>query len=98
MLRSRGATDSARRFLAALADGTQAVAYLTPGLLRRAIDLEAQYADLELGLVDASVMAIAERHHLPILTFDFAHFRATQSAHGPWRLVISEEQLARAIA
>ena len=35
----------------------------------------------------------AERHDLPILTFDFRDFRATESARGPWRLVLSEEQL-----
>ena len=33
---------------------------MTPGLLRRAVELDVQYADLDLGLVDASVMAIAE--------------------------------------
>ena len=40
-------------------------------------------------------MAYAERHDLPILTFDFRDFRATESARGPWRLVLSEEQLER---
>jgi len=51
---------------------------------------------LDLGLVDTSIMAYAERHRLPILTFDFRDFRATSSSHGPWRLVLDEEQLARA--
>jgi hypothetical protein len=40
-------------------------------------------------------MAYAERHDLPILTFDFRDFRATSSTRGPWRLVLSEDQLAR---
>ena len=92
-----GAT-AARSFLRALADGAPSVAFLTAGLLARAAEIADQYADLDLGLVDASVMAIAERHDLPILTFDFAHFRASQSARGPWRLVISEQQLADVLA
>ncbi len=41
-------------------------------------------------------MAYAERHRLPILSFDFRHFRATTSAHGPWRLLLSEQQVTGA--
>jgi predicted nucleic acid-binding protein len=44
--------------------------------------------------VDASVMAIAERHELPVLTFDFAHFRATRPEGGHWRLVVDESRYA----
>jgi hypothetical protein len=29
-----------------------------------------------------------------VLTFDFAHFRATRAATGEWRLVVSEAQFA----
>ena len=64
--------------------------------MSRAVEIDAQYADLDLGLVDASVMAIAERHNLPVLTFDFAHFRATHPVHGHWRLVVNESQYAAA--
>lgn len=39
-------------------------------------------------------MALAERHGLPILTFDFAHFRATKPARGHWRLVVDEARYA----
>ena len=95
MLRSRVGPRSGRALLAAAAAGAHTPAFLSPGLLRRAAELDADYADLHLGLVDASIMAYAERHNLPILTFDFRDFRATSSAHGPWRLVLSEEQLAR---
>jgi hypothetical protein len=42
-------------------------------------------------------MAIAERHELPIFTFDFADFRATESASGPWRLAIDEDVFRREI-
>jgi len=87
---SRVGRRTARSFLHSVAGGTFEVAYLSAGLLRRAVELDNQYADLNLGFVDTSVMAIAERHELPILTFDFVDFRATESAAGPWRLAIDE--------
>jgi hypothetical protein len=55
-------------------------------LLRRAVEIDARFADLDLGLTDATVMALAERHDYPILTFDFEHFRAAAPPHGYWRL------------
>lgn len=97
LARARRGARAARAFLAALARGEHEVAFLTPGLLRRACEIDARYADLDLGLVDASVMAIAERHDLPILTFDFEHFRATAPASGHWRLVVDEEKYAAAV-
>lgn len=96
-VRTRLTGTAARRFVRAMADGEVSVAFLTPGLLRRAAEIDEQYADLGLGLVDASVMAIAERHDLPILTFDFEHFRATRPAEGNWRLVVDEETFAAAL-
>ena len=43
-------------------------------------------------------MAIAERHDLPILTFDFTDFRATESASGPWRLALEEHTYTKLVA
>jgi predicted nucleic acid-binding protein len=96
-LRRRLGPGPARRFLADLVRGEHSLAFLTPGLIERAAAIDARYADLGLGLVDTSVMAYAERHDLPILTFDFRDFRATESERGPWRLVLTEEQLQRAM-
>ena len=95
MLRARVGLESARRFLRAVAGGAHTAAFLSPGLLTRAAELDSDYADLDLGLVDTSIMAYAERHDLPIFTFDFRHFRATESRRGPWRLLVSEAQLRR---
>lgn len=37
--------------------------------------------------------AVTDRYHdLPILTFDFAHFRATAPARGYWRLLVEEKR------
>jgi predicted nucleic acid-binding protein len=98
MLRSRISSRAARAFARALVRGEHKAAFLTPGLLERATEIDQRYADLDLGLVDASVMAYAERHHLPVLTFDFKHFRTTAPATGHWRLVMDESQYARATA
>lgn len=82
---------AARTFFREVAGGTHEVAFLSAGLLRRAVELDTRYSDLDLGFTDTCLMAIAERHELPILTFDFADFRATESASGPWRLVLDEQ-------
>lgn len=96
LLRSRVSSRSARAFLRAVAAGEHTVAFLSSGLLRRAVEIDARFADLDLGFVDGCVMALAERMRLPILTFDFEHFRATRPARGFWRLVVDEGRYAEA--
>ena len=98
LLRARVGVETARSFLAALIRGEHTVHFLSPGLLRRAVEIDARFADLDLGLADAAVMAIAERHRLPVLTFDFEHFRATRPARGYWRLVVDEERYEESTA
>jgi predicted nucleic acid-binding protein len=98
LLRSRGADHAARAFLAAVSTGEHSIAYITPGLLRRAVEIDAQFADLRLGFVDATVMAVAEREELPVLTFDFRDFRAAPpERRRAWPLVIDEERYAQAV-
>jgi len=97
LLRGRVGPAAARLFIRALASGEHSVAFATPALLRDAADIDAQYANLDLGLVDGIVMAIAFQHRLPVLTFDFAHFRAAPSRSGAWRLVVDESQYAEAL-
>jgi predicted nucleic acid-binding protein len=97
LVRKRVGADAARRFLKNIAGGSHEVAYATAGLMRRAAELDRRYADLNLGVVDGCVMAIAERHDLPIFTFDFRDFRATESAAGPWRLAIDEHLYEREV-
>jgi uncharacterized protein len=97
LLRSRVGGHAARLFLAALAAEEHSVAFLTPALLRRATEIDARFADLDLGFTDAAVMALAERHDHPILTFDFEHFRAAPPPHGYWRLIVDESRYAEAV-
>lgn len=50
--------------------------------LRRAADLQEQYADLGLGVVDASVIALVERLGEPkVATLDQRHFRTVRPLH-----------------
>jgi hypothetical protein len=42
-------------------------------------------------------MAMAERERLPILTFDFGHFRASRPAVGFWRLIVDEARYRDAV-
>jgi len=94
LLRARVGPHAARLFLAALDAGEHQVLYLSSGVLRRAIEIDRRYGDLNLGIADATVMAVAEQRRLPILTFDFEHFRATRPPRGFWRLVVDEARYA----
>ena len=96
LLRARVGRRAAQSFLAAVAHGEHEVAYLSPNLLRRAVQLDRAFGDLDLGVVDGAVMALAERDRLPVLTFDFAHFRATRPERDFWRLVVDEARYADA--
>lgn len=62
-----------------------------PGIadLKRCRELQASYRDLALGVVDASVIALAERLGEPkVATLDQRHFRAVRPAHvAAFRLV-----------
>jgi hypothetical protein len=97
LVRARVGDHSARLLLSSISQGEHRVMFLTPGLLRRAVEIDALYAPLELGFTDAVVMACAERHDLPILTFDFRDFRATAPESGEWRLVVDESRYREAV-
>jgi predicted nucleic acid-binding protein len=96
LLRTRVHSMAARAFLAAVAAGEHEVRFMSPGMLQKAVEIDARHAGLDLGLADAAVMAIAEHENLPILTFDFRHFRATAPGTGYWRLVVHEGQFRAA--
>jgi uncharacterized protein len=81
-------------FLADLADGAFSVEYGRPVDLDRAHAIARKYRALRLGLVDAVVMAIAERlKSEAIATIDLRHFGAVSIAGSP-RLLPRDEQTA----
>ncbi len=48
----------------------------------RIVELTEQYLDLPLGIVDASVVALAERHHADVIaTLDQRHFSVVRPRH-----------------
>jgi predicted nucleic acid-binding protein len=67
-------------------------------LFADAVAIDRAYADLHLGLADASVMAFAAATGHPILTFDFTDFRAAPPrSGGSWPLVIDEARFALSV-
>ena len=80
---SIGAT-AARTFRRDVADGLFRVDWDGPADLARALELEERYADLALGLVDAVVMAMAERVSArAIATLDLRDFGAVELQGAP---------------
>ncbi|CAN5398500.1 MAG: type II toxin-antitoxin system VapC family toxin [Acidimicrobiia bacterium] len=75
LLRSRVGTLAARAFLADLLTGRYIWEPVGVSTLARAIELDRRHADLDLGLVDVTVVAVAESlNAAAILTLDVAHF------------------------
>jgi len=70
------------RYLRSLDNGAFALAPLTFADLHRMADLIDTYADLHLGTVDASVIALAERLGVTtIATLDWRHFTVVRPRH-----------------
>jgi len=71
-------------FINDLADGAWTVEYGEETDLQRARELDREYRDLRLGLVDSVVMALAERlRATAIVTLDLRHFGAVALAGNP---------------
>jgi uncharacterized protein len=89
LLRVRLGNRAVLRFLEGIRVGGYILEPLTPVDVNRCISLVQTYANLNLGIADASVIATAERLGTGrILTVDERHFRAIRSAKGaPFRLL-----------
>jgi len=69
-------------FVEDLESGAYRLVSLEPSDVSRAAELEQQYADLDLGFVDAAVIAICERlQEDKVATLDRRHFAAVRPAH-----------------
>ncbi|HEX7245677.1 MAG TPA: PIN domain-containing protein [Solirubrobacterales bacterium] len=69
-------------FLADVLEGAYSVEHPTQEDLERCHELQGKYADLALGVVDASVLAVVERLGEPKLaTLDRRHFSAVRPHH-----------------
>jgi predicted nucleic acid-binding protein len=69
-------------FVRALADGELSVEPVLDSDWSRISELMEQYLDLPLGMVDASVIALAERRNLDVIaTLDQRHFSVVRPRH-----------------
>ena len=75
--------------LGQVADGVYQIESFDAGDIARATEVLDQYADLDLGLADASLIVLSERHKvLDLLTLDERHFRAVRGPGGmPFRIL-----------
>jgi uncharacterized protein len=92
LLRVRLGNRAVLRFLEGIRIGGYVLEPLTPLDVNRCISLVQTYANLNLGIADASVIATAERlGTVRILTVDERHFRAIRSIKGsPFTLLPSD--------
>jgi uncharacterized protein len=76
LLNRRVSARVARSFLAEVADGAYELAPFDADDVSRATGVLDRYADLGLGLADASIVVLAGRHQTrDVLTLDERHFR-----------------------
>ena len=78
-----------RAFLADVADGVYRLEPFDADDVARAMQVLDRYADLAIGLADASLVVLAERHRdRDLLTLDHRHFRAVLGpGDEPFRLL-----------
>ncbi|HEY4810012.1 MAG TPA: hypothetical protein VIH71_03040 [Solirubrobacteraceae bacterium] len=83
LLGQRVGRRSQRNFIADLAAGRFTVACLEREDYATIAELDARYADLELGLADCALVVIANRYKTDrIVSFDERHFRAVTPLQG----------------
>jgi predicted nucleic acid-binding protein len=75
--------------LGEVAEGAYELAEFGRADVERAVTVMRRYEDLQVGLADASIVVLAERHgSSDVLTFDRRHFRAMRGPGGrPFRLL-----------
>jgi predicted nucleic acid-binding protein len=82
LLGTRLGWEAEARYLGDLASGTFTLEPVHPADVLRMVELVAQYHDLPLGTIDASVVAAAERLDLAeIATVDRRHFSVVRPKH-----------------
>ena len=84
LLGRRIGADAELAFVRAISDGEFVLEELTPEDVERAAELMGIYIDTPLGLVDACVVAAAERLDIvSVLTVDRRHFSIVRPRHVP---------------
>ena len=74
--------------LAEVDRGAYTLTPMTAGDVGKAQKLIARHVDLRIGLADASIVVLAERHNtLDVLTLDQRHFRVLSANGKPFRIL-----------
>jgi len=89
LLSTRGSLDTELTLLEDVAQGVYTLAPFDAADVRTAIDVIERYRDHHIGLADASIVVLAERHDTNrVLTLDERHFRTLRTAAGkPFELL-----------
>jgi predicted nucleic acid-binding protein len=83
LLATRVSARIAHELLADVADGAYRLEPFGAAEVARAVEILDQYEDLGLGVADASIVVLAERHGtIDVLTLDERHFRAVRGRRG----------------
>ena len=89
LLATRVSRPAEQALLGQVEDGVYQLESFDGGDIARANEILGQYADLDLGLADASLIVLSDRHRLvDLLTLDERHFRAARGPGGkPFRIL-----------
>jgi uncharacterized protein len=89
LLTTRVSLAAATSLLEQVADGVYRLEPMAAGDIAAALEVLDRYRDLRLGLADASIVVLAQRHGvLDVLTLDERHFRALRGpGDRPFRLL-----------
>lgn len=83
LLTTRVSAAAASALLAQVAAGAYQLESMAAGDVARALEITEQHRDRSLGLADASIVVLAERHGvLDVLTLDEGHFRTLRGPRG----------------
>ena len=96
LLTRRVGPRAARRFLDEVRHGAYRLEPFDANDVGRAAEIMDRYQDLDLGLADASIVVLAERHGLhEVVTLDERHFRAVLGPGGrPFRILPADASAA----
>lgn len=82
LINRQAGADAEAALVADVVEGRIVVEPLTRRDWQRTLELVRTYIDLPLGIADASLIALAERHRVErIATLDHRHFRVVRPAH-----------------
>jgi uncharacterized protein len=89
LLSARVSSTASRQLLGEIGRGAYVLAPMDARDVGRAAEIIDRYADLGIGLADASLVVLAERHDtLDLLTLDERHFRTVRGPRDrPFRLL-----------